>query len=235
MLKLSVEGSGARDLASAMRAELAKRAAEAKAEIARANTGAARQVLQTYLQELRDDVLAGGFHNAQALSKTWKGKVYPDHKDALAPALYVSNKAAAIVTAFELGLTITVKGRRFLAVPVGPAVAIVRRLNRAGNRSRDATGRFVEEGDKVARVARALVLPSLAFHFDPKTGRGVLLAEGVKLTSTGRFSRRGGPATVLFILLKQATLKKRIRGRALLASFDQRFGPNFEAALAARS
>lgn len=230
MIKLSVDGRTG-DLASAMREELARRAAEAKAEIATANTAAARTVLKTYLDELREDIASGGFLNAQRLSKTWRGKVYPDHKDAIAPALFAMNKAAEIVTAFELGLTIRANRRRLLAIPVGPAVAIVRRLNRPANRSRDPSGRFIDEGDKVARVAAALGVPHLVAHFN-KAGRGVLVAPGQRLTRTGRVSKLSGPDTVLFILLPQATVRRRIRGRALLASFDQRFGADFEDALA---
>jgi hypothetical protein len=229
MLKMTLEGASG-GLAEAMKRELARRAAEAEAEIGRANTAAARVVMRQYLQELREDIASGGFVNAQRLSKTWRGKVYPDHKDAIAPALFALNKAAEIIAAFELGMTIRARSRRYLAIPVGPAVAIVRRLNRPANRSRDASGRFIDEADKVMRVAAALGVDHLEAHFN-RTGHGVLVAPGQHLTRTGRVSRRSGPDTVLFILLPQATLHRRIRGRALLANFDRRFGTDFEDAL----
>jgi hypothetical protein len=85
------------------------------------------------------------------------------------------------------------------------------------------------------RVAQALGVERLEARIDRATGRGVLVAAGRAVTRTGRRStaRRQPDDTVLFVLEKSATLRQRIRGRALLTDLQRRAEADFGSALAA--
>jgi hypothetical protein len=206
---------------------------DAEKRIAYAHTGAMQDVMKTNLAILRADVAAGGFYNGLKLSKTWQGRVYPSGGFSVEPAAYIFNKANVIIDAFELGVTITVQNRQYLAVPVGPAKAIIRELNKAQNRGRDDSGRFVDEAGTVERVATSLGYSKLIPKIDKALGAGVLVAPGKSLNDR---ARRDGKSqdTVLFILTKTATLKQRIRGRQLLAQFDTNFEAQFTAGISVR-
>ena len=61
------------------------------------------------------------------------------------------------------------------------------------------------------------------------------MAAGARLTRRGRAStRQTGSDTVLFALVKQATLKRRIQGRTLLDSFNATALGEFESAVDAQ-
>lgn len=215
-------------------------AAQSETRIARVHTAAMRTVIAGYKAELQADVAAGGFYNAARLAKTWRGVVYPSSTASMEPAGLIWTKAGAIIDAFTYGETIVAHNARFLAIPTGPAKAIVRRLNAdvARGAGRDAGGRFQRQASYVERVAQELGV-KLEVHVDPRTGRGVIVAPGVRLK--GSLFRRAGKTvrqaasgdTVLFLLVRQATLKRRIRGRELLAEFGQRFPADIAAAIAA--
>ena len=202
--------NGDRDLARALKKQLTAELAKEEKRLATAATKAASDVLKAYLGELRADVRGTGFHNASALANTWRGRVYPSGGVSVSPAVYIWNRAAEIVDAFSMGLTITAGGGRYFAIPVGPAVAIVGSLPR----SRDVAGRFANESAKVDRVAQAL---GVALHYVPDRRGGGTLQD-----------RKG---TVLFVLVRSFTPPKRMRGRQLLQSFNERFAGDFERAL----
>jgi hypothetical protein len=232
-LSLSVDGAANPDLALAFQGRLEAVIEERKRVVERGFHAAAVVVEKAYLGELRADILAGGFANGDRLSKTWRGAVYPRSTPTLEPALFFKNKAATIIDAFASGVTITVHGAEYLAIPEGPAKAIVRRLNQAKNRSRNDFGAFVAEDNPVARVAQALGT-TLVPLIDAARGQGVLVAaNSTVLTPTGRMAKRqAGAPTVLFVLVKQATLKKRIQGRALIERLKGRFAGDFASAVA---
>lgn len=229
-------GQFARDFGLAIQS----RADAAEGAIAESNTAGLRRVIGGYKAQLQDDVARSGMVNAARLAKIWRGVVYPQSGASLSPAGYVKagsgpvgsasrQSAALLVDAFELGVTIRARGSRFLAIPVGPAKAIVRRLNLARNRTRDSSGRFSDEAGMVQRVAQALGLPKLEARIDVGLKAGILFAPGINLNDRNRRLRR--PAdTILFILVPQATLRKRFRGRALLAELQQAFPADFGAA-----
>lgn len=172
-------------------------------------------VLGKNLPALRADIAQGGFHNASKLAGTWRGRVYSDGNG------FVWNRAGDIIETFSLGLTIRAPGGRYLAIPFGRAVAIVRSLNRAENRSRDGGGKFVDEAAKVNRVAGALGVHRLVFE-RAKGGNAVLVAPN---------RVRNEPGEVLFLLLKSVTLRQRIKGLALLQQLQESFADDFQAAL----
>ncbi len=233
-IKLSVEGVANGDLALAFQGRLTEVLAAEQDKIAKAYQIAARQLGDRYKKELRADIVAGGFYRAAALSKTWRVNTFPK-KAHLEPAIYIKSNAETILETFSYGAQITARGGQYLAIPTGPAKAIVRRMNQAKNRSRNGFGKFMAEENPISRVAAALGV-HLVPRIDPATGRGVLIADtatgGLTLTRGGREAKRQGKATALFILVKTASIKKRIKGLALLDDFKGRFASEFAAAVA---
>lgn len=230
-----VDGATLGDLVSGTEQRLEDLAQADMRRMARVHSNAAADIAVQYTKLLRDDIREGGFYAAARLSKTWHGRKYPD-QDSIEPAIYFWNKAGTIVDAFSTGVTIHVRNRRYLAIPQGPAKAILRRFltavrnsNRDSGLGRNDEGHYEALGGPVAIVARALGVDHLDVRIDPRTGRGVIVAAGQRFTRSGRAGRGRGADTVLFVLSKQARLKARIRGRALVADLKKRFGPDFAA------
>ncbi len=179
---------------------------------------------------LRGTIEASGFYRAGALAKTWRAFTYPPGRPSLEPAAFFKSRAALIVNAFEDGVTITVHDAQYLAIPEGPAKAIIHRLNRG----RTSDGALHNEANPVARVAAALGVQLIPI-ISRDGAHGVLVAaENAKLTRGGRLAKRQtGAATPLFALVRSATLKKRPMGRAVLAELQASYMARFTGALAA--
>lgn len=232
---MAVDGSSRRGLAEALAERWDFAVEDALQALAEVYTDAMRALMEHYKEVLRADVVAGGFYNALKLSKTWRATTYPARgKPSINPAGWIATKAVDIIEAFTLGVTITAPAGHFLAIPVGPAKEIVRRFQRDVARSpidgglgRSAAGKYAELGSHVQQVAAALGVEKLDLRLNPQTGRGVLVAGGRSLTKGGK-DRSSGPETVLFILVRQATLKKRMQGLALLADLQRSFPEDFE-------
>ena len=69
--------------------------------------------------ELRGQVVSAGM--GQRLSKTWRGKRFPESGASINSVAYVWSRAPDIVDAFERGVPIIARNRRFLAVPTRDA------------------------------------------------------------------------------------------------------------------
>lgn len=235
--KLSIDGENS-DLALAFQGRLQASIDEQYRALEKIYWAAMDVVVQDGKNRLRADVVAGGFHKAQALSKTWRGNTYPKSKNSLEVAGWIYTRAGLIIEAFSMSTVITVSGNaQFLAIPTGPAKAIVRRLQqqkRRGLTGRNAFGKFMKDDSYTEQVAAMLgvdLVPIIAA--DRQTG--VLIASDRQtLTPTGRAAKnQSRAATVLFALTKTATLKKRVQGRALLEQIERGFPAGFASALAA--
>lgn len=241
-LKIELEGEPyGSDLALALQGRLSDKIESDLLALERAYWGAMNRVVEAGKGRLRADIVAGGFHQAIALSKTWRATTYPKAKNSLDVAGWFYTKAGIIIDAFESGVTIRVSsGAKFLAVPLPPAKAIIRRLRRGkmtGARDsgpgRDNWGRFTKDDSYVDQVGAALgtdLIPIIA-----KDGQtGVLVAANdVTLTRTGREAKQQQrPATPIFALTKTATLRRRIKGRAILDEIANNFQSDFVHALA---
>jgi hypothetical protein len=55
------------------------------------------------------------------LAKTWRGKRFPESRPSINSVAYVWTRAPDIVNAFERGVPIIARNRRFLAVPTKDA------------------------------------------------------------------------------------------------------------------
>jgi hypothetical protein len=69
--------------------------------------------------ELREQVVEAGM--GARLSKTWRGKRFPESRPSINAAAYMWTRAPDIVDAFERGVPIVARNRRFLAVPTRDA------------------------------------------------------------------------------------------------------------------
>ena len=131
---------------------------------------------------LRQQVQRAGLGNR--LAKTWRGDRKLLYRDGpLDYAALVISKAPEIVAAHMEGGTVRAKQGRFLAIPTKTA------QRRAGRRRRAKPEMF----QGLRYVPRA-------------DGADLLIDPSVPLTKSGRLSRRA----VYFILVEQATLRKRL-------------------------
>lgn len=234
-IKFSIDGAPASsDLGLAMQGRLQEEIDAALDLVTRAYGQAARQVKDRDKARLQADIAAGGFYHGERLAKTWRGIVYPQKEaGSLEPAVLLWNKAADIVEAFSLGVTIRVRNAQFLAIPTPEGKAIIRRLNLGRNRSRNGFGKFVGEASPVARVAQAVGVARLVEILDPSGQHGVLGVPGRRFTPTGRDSKaKGSGVTPLFALVRQASLKQRIKGLALLDQLKSSWLSDFTSTLA---
>jgi len=91
----------------------------------------------TLKHALRADVIAGGL--GRNLSKSWQQEDYPKHLPSLGAASFVYTKAEKLVAAFDQGVSIRARNKRFLAIPTPSAP----KLGRKGDRLSPAN--FPEE------------------------------------------------------------------------------------------
>lgn len=235
-LKFTVEGASESDFALALQGKLQTSIDAQLKALEAAYWRAMSRVVEAGKGRLRADVIAGGFHNARSLANTWRGNAYPRDKNSLDVAGWIYTRAGMLISVFEEATVIKVAGNaQFLAIPLGPAKAIVRRLQqqkKKGLIGRNAWGRFEKDDSYVEQVARAMgvdLVPIIA----PDRQTGVLVpADKRTLTPTGRAAKnQAKAATPLFALAKTATLRKRIRGQALLDEILKNFPSDFVHAL----
>jgi hypothetical protein len=171
-------------------------AAEVKAA-EQAVTSGVRQATGGLKLELRSQVTNAGL--GDRLSKTWRGEVYPKGQQSVNAAGYVWSKAPQIISAFAEGVTIRSKHGPFLAIPTQ---YVIRRQNK-----RLTPADFAEAG-----IPLRYVPPQGARHV------GLLVVDNFRVTSKGKArvasptalkTGRGLATIVMFILIPQASLKKR--------------------------
>lgn len=235
-VKLTVEDASAGDLGLALQGKLQASIDDQLKALHGAYWRAMNRVVEAGKGRLRADIIAGGFHNARSLANTWRGNAYPRDKNSLDVAGWIYTRAGMLISVFEEATVIKVAGNaQFLAIPLGPAKAIVRRLQKQKKKGligRNAWGRFEKDDSYVEQVARAMgvdLVPIIA----PDRQTGVLVAADKRaLTPTGRKAKGlSKPPTPLFALAKTATLRKRIKGQALLDEIMKNFPSDFVHAL----
>mgnify|MGYP001290592315 FL=1 len=99
--------------------DIARDLAVTEGDIARSVTAAMRQVTEGLKSDLRADVVDSGL--GQRLANTWRGKTFPESGASIEAASFVWSKAPNIVDAFNRGVPIIARNRRFLAVPTPDA------------------------------------------------------------------------------------------------------------------
>jgi hypothetical protein len=180
------------------RPDVRKALACTQQDIERAVTSGMRDASVELKERLREDVVASGL--GERLSRTWRGKVFPEVGESVEAAAYVWSRAPKIVDAFDRGVTIRSARGFWLAIPT-PA---------AGARGRGQSGRAsrITPGGWERRTGMRL-----RFVYC-KRGPSLLVADTARLNSRGLAAanrRKTGNSTVIvFLLVPQVTLKKRL-------------------------
>jgi hypothetical protein len=180
-------------------------------QVARSVTAGMREITDGLKEDLRSDVRESGL--GQRLANTWRGQTFPRTGESAEAAAYVSSNAPKLIDAFDRGVTITARNRRFLAIPTPEAG--VRQVSK--RRSKGSTNNTLtpaawerETGVKLRFV------PS-------KNGGGVLVADAFYRRQAARYQGRksfraikeagpdkGRSFVVIFVLVRQVKLRKRL-------------------------
>ncbi len=188
--------------------DLVKGLAEAETEAARSVTGAMREVTEGLKSDLRADVVDGGL--GQRLANTWRGKTYPEGAVSLEAASFVWSKAPNIVDAFDRGVTIKSSRGFWLAIPT--SAAGVKGIGTTGAMKRITPGGWERRTGMRLRFVYRRGRPSLLVADNARLSKKGLARPNIGRTRGGaQFTRLKGRSTVVvFILVPQVTLRKRL-------------------------
>lgn len=198
-------------------------------QIARSVTAGMRDVTTGLKEDLRDDVRGAGL--GQRLANTWRGQTFPNAGASIEAAAYVSSNAPKLIDAFDRGVLIKARNRRYLAIPT-PDAGVRQISKRRGKGSSD-------NGLSPAAWERET---GVKLRFVPSKSGGVLVADAFYRRQAARFQgrksfrpiRESGPDrgrsfVVIFVLVKQAQLRKRLD----IAATAQRWAERVPGAIAA--
>lgn len=159
---------------------------------------------------LRGDVKRGGL--GPKLAKTWRARTYPTRDISMNPKVRFENKASTIINAFESGATIRSGKGHYLTIPTDDFLSSI--SNRARSQNRKNLIKLAE-----AKFGRLRLIPVKGKRL------GLLVADGLQKSRSKRGGFRTASATakrtgrvenvVLFILVPQARLKKRLNFEAI--------------------
>ncbi|KQP82861.1 DUF6441 family protein [Methylobacterium sp. Leaf117] len=191
-------------------------------QIAKSVTAGMREVTDGLKQDLRDDVVAAGL--GKRLSNTWRGLTFPKTGESTEASAYLYSNAAKLIDAFDRGVTITSKNGKFLAIPTPDAG--VRQTSR--RRTKGSTG----NGLTPAAWERET---GIKLRFVPTKTGGVLVADAFYRRQAARYQgrksfraiREAGPTAgrsfvVIFVLVRQAKLRKRLDVEATAKQWAER-------------
>jgi hypothetical protein len=153
--------------------------------------------------ELRGQVVSAGM--GQRLSKTWRGKRFPESGASINSVVYVWSRAPNIVDAFERGVPIIARKNRFLAVPTrdaGVSHTTVKNKRLTPAIWETETGvklRFVPSGD------HALLVTDAHYARQPARWRRRKSFKPIRTPLTG-----GRKVLVIFVLVPMVTPGKRL-------------------------
>lgn len=178
--------------------DLGKALAGAEQAIESAVTSGMRDATTGLKEALRQDVVSSGL--GERLSRTWRGKTYPETGSSMEAAAFVWSKAPKLIDAFDRGVVIRSKNGFWLAIPTAAA----------GSTGVGANGRSVRitPGGWERRTGMRL-------RFVYRRGQpSLLVADNARINTKGRAApnrRKTGQATaVIFLLVPQVSLRKRL-------------------------
>lgn len=152
--------------------------------------------------ELRGQVVAAGM--GQRLANTWRGKRYPEGRPSMNSAAYVWTRAPDIVDAFERGVPIVARNKRYLAVPTrdaGVSHTTVKNKRLTPAIWETETGvklRFVQRG------GHALLVTDASYVRQPSRWRRRKSFKPIRTPLTG-----GRRYLVIFVLVPMVNPRKR--------------------------
>jgi len=185
-----------------------------RAEIA--VTAAVKEATTGLKNRMRAQVTAAGL--GTRLARTWRGDVYPQHGRSLHAAGEVYTKAEKILSGFEEGTVIRSKDGFWLAIPTPNAPKrVMGQKVTPGNleRARGIRLQFVyrKHGPSL------LVANQMRASYSRKTGE---LRGFRKASQRARDTGRGLTSVVMFWLVPQVKMPKRIRFDAEAANWHRR-------------
>lgn len=179
-------------------AGLGKALAGSELAIERAVTAAMRDAAQGLKDALRQDVVSAGL--GERLSRTWRGKAFPETGESLEAAAFVWSRAPKIVDAFDRGAVIRSKRGFWLAIPTPAAGG--RGIGSNGRSARITPGGWERRTGMRLRFVYRRGKPSLLVADDVRIGRKGLAAPNRR--------KRGQASSVIFLLVPQVSLRKRL-------------------------
>ena len=187
-------------LAAAISGDLRKIMAEEVKSAEDAVTAAMRQAADGLKADLRRQVTEAGM--GHRLANTWRAELYPKGRKSIKPAGFVFTRAPTIIRAFDQGAVIKSKHGFWLAIPT-PAAG-------TGARGKRMTPGLWEQmhGSRLRFIYRRGA-PSLlvAENMRVRTGKRGGFAKG---SASALRSGRGMTSVVMFILVPQVSLRKRL-------------------------
>ncbi|WP_096703343.1 DUF6441 family protein [Magnetospirillum sp. 15-1] len=187
-------------LAAAISGDLRKIMAEEVKDAEDAVTAAMRQAADGLKADLRRQVTEAGM--GQRLANTWRAELYPKGQKSIKAAGFVFTRAPTIIRAFDQGAVIKSKHGFWLAIPT-PAAG-------TGARGKRMTPGLWEQmhGARLRFIYRRGA-PSLlvAENMRARAGKRGGFAKG---SASALRSGRGMTTVVMFILVPQVSLKKRL-------------------------
>ena len=187
-------------LVAAITGDLRKIMAEEVKAAEDAVTAAMRQAADGLKADLRHQVTEAGM--GQRLANTWRAELYPKGRKSIKAAAFVFTRAPTIIRAFDQGAGIKSKHGFWLAIPT-PAAG-------TGARGKRMTPGLWEQmhGSRLRFIYRRGA-PSLlvAENMRVRTGKRGGFAKG---SASALRSGRGMTSVVMFILVPQVSLKKRL-------------------------
>lgn len=180
------------------RPDLRKTLAGTEKEIERAVTAGMRDAADRLKQDLREDVVAAGL--GERLSRTWRGKTFPEVGESAEAAAYVWSRAPKIVDAFDRGVVIRSARGLFLAIPTAVA-------GKSGRSAAGSREKITPEGWQRRT--------GLTLRFVYRRGRpSLLVADDARINTRGLAARNrrktGQASAIVFILVPQVVLKERL-------------------------
>ena len=202
--------------------DIAKGLAGAEGQIARSVTGAMREATDGLKGDLRSDVVGAGL--GQRLANTWRGKTYPESGVSIDAAAFVWSKAPNLVDAFDRGVTIRSRSGFWLAIPT-PAAG-VKGLSATGAMKRITPGGWERRTGMRLRFVYRRGQPSLLVADNARMSKKGLAKPNIgRRRGGGPYTRLAGRSTVVvFILVPQVTLNKRLNIDSIARRWGDRVG-----------
>jgi hypothetical protein len=160
----------------------------------------------------------------QRLANTWRGKTYPQSGASIEAAAFVWSKAPNLVDAFDRGVTIRSRSGFWLAIPT-PAAG-VKGLSATGAMKRITPGGWERRTGMRLRFVYRRTGPSLLVGDNARLSKKGLAKPNIgRRRGGGPYTRLAGRSTVVvFILVPQVTLNKRLNIESIARRWGDRVG-----------
>lgn len=202
-------------LDAAIKGDLRKYMKLQQAAAEAAVTGGISEITTHIKDDLRGQVTNSGL--GSKLAKSWQAKVYPKGKKSLDAAGFIYSKAPKLIKAFNDGVVIRSKDGWWLAIPTSAAP------KRGVGGKRISPSNFPEHSlGRLRFVYRSRAL-SLLVVDNLRAGTGKR-GGFRKASDTALRTGRGLATVVMFILIPQAKLKKRLDYKAVVNLWQPQLG-----------